>query len=242
MTRTSIAYVCSLLVLGAIASAQNIPTVTAQPNTVYVGADGKYEAAPDTAILRMDIATQQDTARAAYDKVSAAAEQVRKALRDNGVDPKAMQVGFYAVQPLYDWKSPKHRVLGYRVTTNVTLKLRDFTKIGPLTAALANIDDAENQSVSYDLDDVEQAKSKAAEDALKKARTQANAIALTGGRSLGELLFASSEVSQPVILPMALGRQPMMARSTEAAPAPTAEFSPQNVTVTAHVSALFALK
>jgi uncharacterized protein YggE len=95
--------------------------------------------------------------------------------------------------------------------------------------------------VSYDLDDVEQAKSKAAEDALKKARTQANAIAVTGGRSLGELLFASSEVGQPVIVPMALGRQPMMARA-QAAPAPTAEFSPQNVTITAHVSALFALK
>jgi uncharacterized protein YggE len=242
MIRTSIAYVCCLLVLGAIASAQNVPTVTAQPNTVYVGADGKFEAAPDTAVLRMDIATQQDSARAAYDKVSAAAEQVRKALRDNGVDAKAMQVGFYAVQPMYDWKSPKHRVIGYRVTTSVTLKLRDFSKIGPLTAAMANIDEAENQSVSYDLDDVEQAKSKAAEDALKKARTQANAIAVTSGRSLGELLFASSEVSQPVILPMAMGRQPMMARATEAAPAPTAEFSPQNVTITAHVSALFALK
>ncbi|HKW75565.1 MAG TPA: SIMPL domain-containing protein [Terriglobales bacterium] len=241
MTKTALFYACCLLVLGTIASAQTIPTVTAQPNTIYVGADGKYEAAPDTAVLRMDIATQQDTARAAYDKVAAGAEQVRKALRDNGVDAKAMQVGFYAVQPMYDWKSPKHRVIGYRVTTNVTLKLRDFSKIGPLTAALANIDEAENQSVSYDLEDIELAKSKAAEDALKKARTQANAIAVTGGRSLGELLFASSEVSQPVIVPMAMGRQPMMARA-EAAPAPTAEFSPQNVTITAHVSALFALK
>jgi uncharacterized protein YggE len=242
MTRTSVAYVCCLLVLGTIASAQTIPTVTAQPNTVYVGADGKYEAAPDTAVLRMDVATQQDTARAAYDKVAAAAEQVRKALRDNGIDAKAMQVGFYAVQPMYDWKSPKHRVIGYRVTTSVTLKLRDFSKIGPLTAALANIDEAENQSVSYDLEDMDQAKSKATEDALKKARNQANAIAVTGGRQLGELLFASSEVSQPVIVPMAMGRQPMMARANVEAPAPTAEFSPQNVTITSHVSALFALK
>lgn len=242
MIKIPLASLWFVLALGALASAQTIPTVTAQPNTVYVGADGKYEAVPDTAILRMDIATQQDSARAAYDKVSAAAEQVRKALRDNGVDTKTMQIGFYAVDPMYDWKSPKHRVIGFRVVTNVTLKLRDFSKIGPLTAALANIDEAENQSVSYDLEDIEQAKTRATEDALKKARSQANAIAVSGGRSLGELLFASSEVSQPVIMSMAMNRQRIMGAAAAEAPAPTAGFSPQDVTVTAHVSALFALK
>ena len=36
-----------LLVLPGLA--QDRPTVTATPNTVYVGADGKFETAPDTA-------------------------------------------------------------------------------------------------------------------------------------------------------------------------------------------------
>ncbi|MGH9565066.1 MAG: SIMPL domain-containing protein, partial [Candidatus Angelobacter sp.] len=155
----------------------------------------------------------------------------------------AMQIGFYAVQPMYDWKKPKRKIVGYSVDTSVTLKLRNFSKIGPLTEELANITAAQNQSLSYDLEDMEQAKSKAAEDALKKARSQANAIAITGGRTLGELLFASSEVNQPVVMPMELGRQPMMARSATAENAPpTAEFSPQTITITAHVNALFALK
>lgn len=233
----------SFLALGILGQAQNIPTVMAQPNTVYVGADGKYEAAPDTAVLRLEVATQQDTARAAYDRVAGAAEQIRKALRNNGIDIKAMQIGFYAVQPMYDWKNPKRKILGYRVDTSVTLKLRDFSKVGPLTEELANISDAQNQSLSYDLQDIEQAKTKATEDALKKARSQANAIATTSGRALGELLFASSEVNQPVVMPMGLGRQPMMARAATAeTAAPTAEFTPQTITITAHVNAMFALK
>lgn len=236
----------SALLLSGMSLAQTIPTVTAQANTVYVGADGTFEATPDTAVLRLDIATQQDTTRAAYDRVAAAAEQVRKVLRDNGFDPKAAQIGYYAVQPIYDWKNPKRKIVAYRVVTSVTLKLHDLSKmeskIGALTEQLANIEEAQNQSLSYTLENVEAAKSKATEDALKKARTQANVVATTGGRALGELLFATVDVSQPIIVPMRA--QPMMAKAmgaAEAAP-PTAEFSPQSVTVTAHVNAMFGLK
>ncbi len=38
-----------LLVAPVTLVAQEHPTVNAQPNTVFVGADGKYESAPDTA-------------------------------------------------------------------------------------------------------------------------------------------------------------------------------------------------
>jgi hypothetical protein len=127
------------------------------------------------------------------------------------------------------------------VDTTITLKLRDFSKIGPITDQLADIEEAQSQSLSYTLEDIEQAKSKAAEDALRKARNQANAVATAGGRTLGELLQASVDVSQVSIIPVQSPQ--MMARAgVAAAPAPTAEFSPQNVTVNAHVNALFALK
>lgn len=231
----------ALLLLAGFACAQTMPAIAAQPNTIYVGADGRFEAAPDTAVLRLDIATQQDTARAAYDRVAAAAEQVRKVLRENGLEPKLAQVGFYSVQPIYDWKNPKRKILGYRVSTTVTLKLRDFAKVGAMTEQLANIEEAQNQSLSYTLEDMEQAKAKASEDAFKKARNQAAAVAGSGGRTLGELLFASVDVNQPIIVPMMA--QPLAARAAmEQATPPMAQFTPQEVTVTAHVNAMFALK
>lgn len=227
--------------LSCVAAAQT-PVTTVQPNTILAGADGKFEAAPDTAVLQMDISSQQDTSRAAYDKVAAAAEQVREVLRKNGIDPKTAQIGFYAVQPVYDWRNPKRKVIAYRVVTNVTLKLRDFGKVGTLTDQLANIEETQNQSLSYTLEQIEEAKSKASTDALKKARNQANAVATAGGRTLGELLYASVDVSQPVIVPM-MAKPVMAARAGMAEAAPvTAEFTPQNVTITAHVNAMFALK
>jgi hypothetical protein len=232
----------SLLV--AISTAQVSSTAAAvQLNTIYAGADGKFEAAPDTAVIRMDIASQQDTSRAAYDHAAIAVDHVRQVLTSNGIDLKAAQFGTYQMQPMYDWKNPKHKVIGYRVTSDVTLKLRDFKKIGTITEQLADIEDTQNQSVNYTLEDIEQAKAKASEDALKKARNQAAAVATAGGRTLGDLLYASVDVNEAHVVPMVFA-QAGMARSAApaATPPPMADFTPQTVTINAHVNALFALK
>jgi uncharacterized protein YggE len=37
---------------------QDRPTIAAQPNTVFVGADGKFEANPDTAQMQFNISAQ----------------------------------------------------------------------------------------------------------------------------------------------------------------------------------------
>ena len=232
-----------ILAMAALASAQVSSTSSAiQINTIYAGADGKFEAAPDTAVIRMDIASQQDTSRAAYDRAAVAVNHVRQVLTSNGIDLKAAQFGAYQMQPMYDWKNPKHKVIGYRVTSDVTLKLRDFKKIGAITEQLADIEDTQNQSVNYTLEDIEQAKAKASEDALKKARNQAAAVATAGGRTLGDLLYASVDVNQQNIVPVFA--QASMARSAApaATPPPMTDFTPQTVTIDAHVNALFALK
>jgi uncharacterized protein len=236
---------CSLimLALAGISSAQvSSAPVAVQVNTIYAGADGKFEAAPDTAVIRMDIASQQDTSRAAYDHAAVAVDHIRQVLKSNGIDLKAAQFGTYQMQPMYDWKNPKHKVIGYRVASDVTLKLRDFSKIGALTEQLADVEDTQNQSVNYTLEDIEQAKAKASEDALKKARNQAAAVATAGGRTLGELLYASVDVNQANIVPMVFSAASMRGAAPMATPPPMTDFTPQTVTINAHVNALFALK
>jgi len=242
MKRISVMAVLVLACAG-MALAQNAPTYGIQVNTIYAGADGKFESAPDTAILHMDIASQQDTSKAAYDKVATAAASVRTVLQNNGIEPKSAELSSYSVQPIYDWKNPKRKVVAYRVVTSVKLKIRDFEKIGPLTEQLAGIDEASNQSIEYTLEEIEQAKAKASADALKKARNQANAVAVAGGRSLGELLYASVDVNQQQIVPVMM-RAGLAAKSfgSDTASPATAEFTPQTVTINAHVNALFALR
>lgn len=233
----------AVLMISSLAVAQGQPqNVPALMNVVYVGADGKFESAPDTAVLQFNVAAQDNKSRAAYDKASRTVEQVREVLNANGIDTKTAEIGFYAVQPMYDWNNPKHKVIGYRVVTSLTLKLHDFSKIGALTEQTADIENMQNQSVNYILENMEAAKIKATEDALRKAHAQAQAVAVTGGRALGELQYASVDVSQAVPIPVTVTtRVAMKAEASEYAP-PTEGFTPHGVTVNAHVNAMFGLK
>lgn len=238
----------SVAVLGAVvwllavtASAQEHPAINAQPNTIYVGADGKYEAAPDTALVQFNISAQDDTAKAAYDRATRAAEQIRQILRSNRIEPTNAEIGFFSLDPVYDYRNPKRKLVGYRVNSSVTLRLKDFSKVAPIVSQLADLDVTDNQSISYTLDNMDAAKLKATEDAYKRAREEAASVARAAQRTLGELSYASVDTFEQVriVSPYAAPRTMEM---RAAAPAPTEQFTPQKITVTAHVNALFTMK
>ena len=238
----SAAWLPALFILTAASSAQEHPALTAQPNSVYVGADGKFESAPDTAVIQFSISVQEDSSQAAYQHASKDVEEVREVLRANGIEPKSATIGFFSVQPMYDWKNTRQKVIGYRVTTDVTLKLKDFSKIGPITQQLADANVSERQTLNYTLENVDEAKNKAVEDAYRRARNSAETLARASGRTLGELSYASVDTFENQRMPVPHMARAMAAMGNAAQPAPTEEFTPQNVTVTAHVNALFNLK
>jgi len=124
---------------------------------------------------------------------------------------------------------------------NVSLKLKDFTKIAPIVQQLSDGDITDEQSISYTLADIDAAKTKAVEDAYRRARASAEAVARAGGRTLGELSYASVDTFEN-IRPMPMQPMARMSAMAQAAPAPTEQFSPQTTSVTAHVNAMFTLK
>ena len=231
-----------VLFLSALTVAQEHPAITAQPNTVFVGADGRFEANPDTALIQFNISAQEETSRAAYERASKAAQQVRQILRANSIEPKTAEIGYFSIQPVYDYKTPKRKLVAYRVNANVSLKLKDFAKIAPIVQQLSESDVTENQSINYTLDDMEAAKTRAVEDAYRRARESASAVARAGGRTLGELSYASVDTFENIRVVSPLQARAMPMRMEAAAPAPTEEFTPQSVVVTAHVNALFNLR
>ena len=85
-------YAVALILIGTIGTAsfaQEHPALTAAPNSVYVGADGKFESAPDTAVIQFNISVQEDTSQAAYQHASKEAEQVRQVLHANGIEAQS---------------------------------------------------------------------------------------------------------------------------------------------------------
>ena len=223
----------------ATAEAQQQP-VTALPNTIYVTGAGKFDAQPDTALVQFNIAAQEKTTQAAYERASRAAQQVRELLRSNGVDPKSAEVGYFSISPVVDYTQPKQKIVGYRASSSVTVKLKDLSKVSGVVEQLGNLDVTNSNSVSYTLDDMDAAKTKALENAFQRARGEAQTVARAGGRILGEMTYAAVDVSDAVSVPRPMMKA--MRMDAAGAPAPTEEFSPRSITVTARVSVVFALK
>lgn len=240
--KISLGLFMALLLAGTLASAQDRPTITAQPNSVFVGADGRFEANPDTALVQFNISAQEDSSRGAYDRASKSAEQIRQILRSNGIEPKSAEIGFFSIQPVYDYKNPKRKLVGYRVNANVSLKLKDFSKIAPIVQQLADTDVTENQSINYTLEDMDAAKTRAVEDAYRRAHESANAVARAGGRTLGDLSYASVDTFENMRIISPMAPRAMAMKAEAGTPAPTEEFSPQTIVVTAHVNAMFSLR
>jgi uncharacterized protein YggE len=236
------------LILVALAGmsvlAQEVPR-TFEPNTIYVGADGKFEADPDTAVINFNIGAQEKQLKDAYARAKRAAEQIRDVLKTNGIDPKEAEISSFQVSPIYDWKSAgKRKAVAYRVSSSVTVKLKDFDKVAPIADALGEIDVTDTQSINYTLENTAMAKARAVEDATRNARANAEVVAKAGGRTIGNLIYATVDVTEVgPIQP----RPPIYAMRAEVAspgappPPPTEQFSAQRITITAHVNALFGM-
>lgn len=239
--KTALALILALSALSSTAQEQ-MPAYFNPANTISVGADGKFEAEPDRAVVNFTVAAQADTSDAAYARASKAAEAVRQVLKKNGLDPKTAEISQYSLQPVIDYKSSKRKIIAYRVTSSVSIRLKDFTKVGPLTQGFSTIPDTDNQSVNYILLETEAAKQKAIEDAMSKAKASAATVAKSGNRVLGDLSHATVDVSESgPVHPMAMATR-NMAMSADAEQAPTAEFTPTKITITARVNAVFQLK
>ena len=229
-----------LLLFVAVCAVAQQPPAAPRPDSIVVSADGKFEAAPDTALIQFNISAQEPVLKDAYARAQQAAEQVRQELRSNGIDPGQAEIGTLQVTPVYGWRNPKRKLVGYRVDCSISVKVKDFSKVAPLADAFSGMDVTANQSISYILENMDAARIKAAVDAMSKAHALADALARASGRTLGPAMHINLEsASAPGPRPMLFAR----AMNAEvAAPAPTAEFSPEKITVTAHVNVEYALK
>ncbi|HZR32930.1 MAG TPA: SIMPL domain-containing protein [Terriglobales bacterium] len=220
-------------------------------SSITVEADGQVEAEPDVAQMRFDISAQDQSARNAYEKVAKTSDQIRTILRSNGVDSTTAEVGSLYFQPLIEYKKNKRKIVAYRVKSAVTLKLRDFAKVGAILQQLSEGDITDSQSLNYILSSLDSAKTRAAENAMQKALREATSAAKAAGATVGSLISATVDVRQqirPLLNADSIGKLETvevsagMASAQPPPPPPTAEFTPQSVSISAHVRAIFSLK
>lgn len=207
-------------------------------NTVQVTGRAEMEASPDMATVYASLEKKASTAVEARQALAEQMDQVRRTLLAQGIPAGDIKNVNYSLNPNYIYTNNKQKLDGYiaqvdyRITVNELDKLSDVLDRG--------IDKGlEISQVNFGLKNESILERGLLTQAVKNARSRAEAVATAGGRTLGQLVGADlGSVSGMHRNIPTLYRSAAMEMSKDSA----TTLSPGTLTVSATVQLLFDLK
>jgi len=203
MKRAMFAFVIAVICVPAA----SIPIRAQGPNTevkfiadtLVVQAEGSYESDPDVATLTFLISAQDKELKQTYDRASESMRRIAALAEKNGLQKADVSSGVLTVRPYYD-SDKRKKAKYYAVRGQITLRVRDFSKLGPIMEGSVDDGITDFRSLTYTLADEEAAKERAVSEAMRRAVGRASAALEPKGQKVGVLRFANLDVKQLVNL------------------------------------------
>ena len=232
------AWLASLFAL-AIAPLAVHAADTDRPRAVSVSGNGEVSAEPDVAHVTLGVEARKPTMAEARTAVAATVDRVLTLTRELRIDPKLVNATRLQVQPEYSWneKDRKRVLLGYLVSRQVQVELRDLEQLGPL---LERAVDAGVNQVNDPLLDSSRRKAlerEAMTKAVEDARLNAETLARAAGVKLGPVRTMNGSSSAP---PMPMYRRGAVMADMAAAP-PAETYVPGEMKFSATVNVEYDL-
>ncbi len=175
-----------------------------QQEGIWVSGTGEVAVAPDIVHVHLGIEAQQETATHAQSDAAAAMQRVMKALLSGGVADKDVQTQSFSIRQIKRWDRDleEETVVGYRVSNDVLVKVRDVTRAADLidSAVVAGGDFIRIDGVSFTVENPIPLQVEARREAIADAAAKAEQLAELAGVELGMATFISeSSGGQPPV-------------------------------------------
>lgn len=161
-----------------------------------VTGEGKAIVVPDVARFTFGVLTEasgKDIAKLQTDN-TAKMNKIIAVLKKAGLAEKDIKTESYNLSPRYQYCGresvicPPSQIVGYTIDQTVSVKVRDFGKIGSILSEVVTAGATNISQVEFTVDDMEQVRNEARALAIEQAREQAKATAKAGGFRVGKLL------------------------------------------------------
>lgn len=168
-----------------------------------VTGSGTVYAKADIANLEVGVKTgAKKTAAEATKESTTKMDNIIQELKKLNIDEKDIKTTGYNLSPVYNWTDKTgQQLIGYEVSQNLTLKIRDLNKIGDVIAKTTEKGANQVGNINFTIDDEYALKNQARELAIQKAKEKAIMIAQQSGMKLGAVKSVY-ENSNPIISPM----------------------------------------
>lgn len=169
-----------------------------------VNGSGTVYAKADIANIEVGLKTEaKKTAAEATVENTNKMNSIIAELKKIGIDEKDIKTTNYNLNPVYNYTNQKgQELVGYEVSQNLTLKIRDLSKIGEVIAKTTEKGANQVGNINFTIDDEYNLKNQARELAIKKAQEKAKMIADQAGMKLGEVKGFYENADQNPATPM----------------------------------------
>lgn len=170
--------------------------------TIMVTGYGKVSAQNDIAVTTLGYSnTNKDVAKAQAENKKVM-DQIMDELKKMGIDEKDLQSN-YSIYPDYNYSPTKgQELVGYRVNNQVTIKIRDLSKIPTILGLAGKYGATEVSGLTFTIDDPENLKAQAREKALADAKAKARVLASQLGVSVVDVISYNEYESAPMYYDM----------------------------------------
>lgn len=153
-----------------------------EPGSITVTGKVGLEVTPDVAQVSVGVSSQAATPGVAREQNSAAINATLAALAELGVEEKDIQTTNMNLWNRYDNNG---NVIGYRMSTDLTVYVREIDKAGEVVDAAISAGSNELNGVEYLVSNRDEVYNQALIDAIEMARQKAEAMAAASGKTLG---------------------------------------------------------
>ncbi len=186
----------------ALVSLAPVPSLAAD-KLVTVTGEATIAVAPDAAMIRIGVSSQDKTAREASDANAKQMTAVLAAIKSNGIAERDIQTSQLSLQPQYDPnKSGTARLTGFQASNQVTVRIRDIGKLAAILDSAIAAGANEMSGIEFVVSEQSKLLDRARDDAIADAHRKAELYAKAAGARLGHVVAISEEGSAPTPRPM----------------------------------------
>ena len=200
------------------------------PSGIWVSATGSATGAPDIAVISLGVESLEDTAATARANAAGAMQGLITALTEAEVAATDIQTRHFNISPRYQqvqvercedsgdgedgeveevvvpscFKVWESRLIGYSVSNQASVKIRDLDKVGTVIdeATEAAGDLVRINGISFSLEDPQSLRDQARANAVAELKRKAGQLADLSGVELGRLVYLNE--GAPYVPPQAL--------------------------------------
>lgn len=173
-----------------------------KPSTISVSGIGTVFVQPDMAQLTISISHTDSTTMLAKHVVDRNVQQLKKILKQEGIKDNDMQTLSLNYREEYVYNEGKRTKIGQRAEQNILISVDSLNskpeKLSQILDRVVKINQAEVQSIQFDIKNKENPYKESRKLAFQKALDKATQYALLSNRKLGKVLTISENSSQDV--------------------------------------------